>query len=354
MEDLVLNVSLEETRALQERWSQFQDICVMAMKKGKVSSKGELKFLDIKSKIAMLHDGFMTRLDHDQKTGQNLMNILGDCILLQRVANYSDAERQKFQFDWNECFLLLTEQVGTLEEEQGRLAKISKRAYNATKRRERLKVQIEAFLQSIYLKLVMGLVALIMVVWGVPAFNIYDYRELGDMGWSRPAYLLYVNYFHRPVVDEDFEYGRLEELNPAPQETADRIHFMGATVGELSRESFENTTLVEIGCTEDELGEIGELLGSLKKYDKSRYEADRVDVRFFWLLFDTTPDAKRFVELCSQGLPKRQPDDQKRITNEVWIRRKANFIAIGISGHQMRRDYAAKKWHFKETDNMLR
>ena len=100
MQDPVLNSSLDETRELQTRWSQFHDFVKMAMGGQKVSAQAEMKFLELKSRIAMLHDGFMARLEHEQKTGQNIMNIIGDCILLGRMGNATDAERQKFEFDW--------------------------------------------------------------------------------------------------------------------------------------------------------------------------------------------------------------------------------------------------------------
>src|SRR5215831_15459254 len=101
MEDPLLNRSLEESKELQTRWSQFRDFYMMAAKaQQRITAQAEMKFLELKSRIAMLHDSFMEKLEHDQKTGQAILTIVGDCILLGRLANVSEAEKQKFEFDW--------------------------------------------------------------------------------------------------------------------------------------------------------------------------------------------------------------------------------------------------------------
>ena len=212
MEDPILNRSLEESKELHARWSQFRDFVMMAVRQRKVTAQAEMKFLELKCRIAMLHDGFMERLEHEQKTGQNIMSILADCILLNRCAQYSDAERQKFEFDWNECFLLITEQISTLESEKERLAGINERAFKAARRKEVIVATIQNFFRSGLFKGILITFAIVMVVWGIPALGIYDYRNFYKMSWSRPLYVLYTNEFYRPFINGDYDYNDLKEV----------------------------------------------------------------------------------------------------------------------------------------------
>jgi hypothetical protein len=141
MEDPILNRNLEEIKELQTRWNQFHDFYNMAVQQGvaKVTAPAEMKFLELKSRIAMLHDGFMGGVKSDVKTAQNIIQIVADCIQLKKCAQATEAEKQKFEFDWNECFMLLNETVSTMEEEKKRLAGINERAYKAAQRREVMK-----------------------------------------------------------------------------------------------------------------------------------------------------------------------------------------------------------------------
>ena len=353
MEDPVLNRSLRETRELHQRWSQFHDICVMAMKAGKSTTPAELKFLELKSQIAMLHDGFMERLDHDQKTGQNLMNILADSITLSRVANYTNAERQKFQFDWNEIFLLLTEQIGTLEDEQTRLSKVSKRAHSTARRKEQMQVQIQAFFQSIYLKIVLGLAGLIFVFWGVPTFGIYDYGKLYETP-LKPLYLFYTNQFHRVVISSDYAYHDFQEIQPRDTNPAEHERIDRNRDGEsdLTVDYFINTAMFEIGFLREQMDEAGKLVRTAR-FDRERYTADNQDVRLFWLLFPATDGAKRFVEMAVEGVEKQPSGQRGNIRNRCYVQRKANLVVVGLSAHVLRYDHPNDKWKLKKTSNLL-
>ena len=355
MEDPVLNRNIEETKELHTRWGQFRDFVIMSMKGQPVTPQAEMKFMELKSRIAMLHDGFMNGLQHDKKTGMNVMNIMSDCILLKRLNNATDAEVQKFEFDWNECFLLLTEQLGTLEDEKKRLAGINERAWKAAKRKQRLEASIHNFLHSPLLKYAGIAAAVFMIVWGIPAFGIYDYREFGKMSWSAKPYFAYVNYVHRPIFDKDFPYESYVEIardeTNKPEEKFQTVKKEDA--GSLNFQLFHDVILMQLGLTQADLSAMDDILKKNKYFGSIRYTADGKDVQFYYILLGTTEDAKSLCDKLKSVYSAMTSQQAKNIKDNVFVARKANFVAFGVSPHIMREEFVKQEWKFpKETRNI--
>ncbi len=355
MEDPVLNRSLEETRELHTRWGQFRDFVLMAIKSRKVSAQAEMKFLELKSRIAMLHDGFMQRLQHEQKTGQNIMAIVGDCILLKRCAAYNDAEKQKFEFDWNECYLLLTEQMGALEEEQRRLAAINERAYNLARRREAMTAQVHNFLRSTGFKFVMGVLALIFVGWGVPALDIYQYTELGKMSWSQPFYRPFVNFFWRPVINSELPYMTFEEIR-----RNDNVNLPGSISVESNRdvtpEYFRETELAGragFRLRGPALERARQALPPDARFETERFTAQNEDSRFYYIYFDSVDQAIAFTDSLREAVQEMSTEDKSAVRGQVFLQRRANFVVIGVSKH-VHRAFPRQRYYFPdEMPNLL-
>ncbi|MCE5231086.1 hypothetical protein LLG95_16030 [bacterium] len=357
MEDPELNRSLDETRELHTRWGQFRDFVLMAVKSRKVTAQAEMKFLELKSRIAMLHDGFMSRLQHEQKTGQNIMSIVADCIMLKRCAGYTDAEKQKFEFDWNECYLLLTEQLGALEEEQKRLAGINIRTYNAQKRREMLAAQMYNFLHSTGLKVSLGILAAIIVLWVIPFFNIYDYKNFGKMGWSRKPYQAFVNFVWRPYVNMDLMY-----VDPSEVRTAKRDDAGDAKVGinrdqtmqaKLTQEYFKTKQVAAWGIRDkNDVKAIGNAAGNAWRFDTEAFTAGGVPANFYFLYFQRIEDAITFTNSVINAVNKLPADRRDKVFGETEMLRRANIVSIGVSGHA-HRGWARDKYYFLPTDKDL-
>ena len=348
MEDPVLNCNLDETKELQTRWSQFHDFCKAAMQQGqkKITPQAEMKFLELKSRIAMLHDSFMDSLKHEQKVGQNIMQIASDCILLKRVAIWSDAESQKFEFDWNECFMLMNEQLSSLEEEQKRLAGISERAWNASKRRERIQATIHNFLHSAGFKFAVISLVLFMVLYGIPALGIYDYRRLHDTRALVPAYNIFVNYVYRPYFSNEIEYQEIGDVqentkyNPLDTQGIERAD--PVTLDRLT------DTILPQYVSRDKLAEVKQLISaSLGPPVCEHYLPNRQDAKFFSIVFNNLKDTHRFVELVRAGWITKSD----ALKDQLFIYRRANFIAIGFSIHGMRQSHPMDKWKLKEHSN---
>jgi hypothetical protein len=351
MQDPILNTSLEETLELRTRWSQFREFVRMAIERGKVTPEAEMKFLELKSIIAMLHDGFMAKLSRDQKTGQNIMSIVGDCIMLARIAGYNDTEKQKFEFDWNECYLLINEQVQTLEQEKQRLAGISERAYKGAKRRELLRAKIYNFIHSAGLRWIITAIAIFMALYGIPAFGIYNYRDLKDIAGVSVVYRLVANKIYRPFLSSDYAYDSWEDLdvNNAAPASMERIKKLDKK--ELNLRYLQESVLNEIGMTRPDAEEARKMLaGNKRHYEAERFTADGQDVRLFYVLFNTTEHARRFVDLANHSLnaPDLSTENKNRIIERVYMVRDANFVAIGISQHGMRSGQIWEKFNMSD------
>jgi hypothetical protein len=349
MEDPVLNKSLEESRELQTRWNQFREFVRVAIERGKVSPEAEMKFLELKSIIAMLHDGFMSKLTHDQKTGQNIMSIIGDCIMLSRITAHNDAEKQKFEFDWNECYLLISEQVQSLEQEKTRLAGINERVHRASQRKQAIQAKIHNFLHSSGLAFVIIVGVLVLVLYVVPAY-IWSYRNFKDIPGLGGAYSIVANKIYRPFLNSNYAYDGWEDLANNPNTPANMDRITREDEREMNEQYFKNSVLNEIGMTQAAATEARGLFDAGLRYERERFTADGRDVRLFYILFKTTPDARRFVDLANESL--RSPDltvDQKNVfVSRTCIIRSANFVAIGISEHTMRQGHIIEKFYLDE------
>jgi hypothetical protein len=350
MEDPVLNKSLEETRELQTRWNQFREFVRVAIERGKVSPEAEMKFLELKSFIAMLHDGFMAKLEHDQKTGQNIMSIVGDCIMLCRIAGYNDAEKQKFEFDWNECYLLISEQVQALEEKKEKLSQVSERSYNAGRRMERIQAKIYSFIHSAGLKWSITLGVLLLVFWIVPAY-IWSYRYMKAYPGLSNVYSLVANKIYRPFLNSNYAYDTWQDVSINAEAPLVRDRIRREENRDLTEAYFTNNVINEMGMGRQNGDEARRLFRENKlHYETERWTADGRDVRLFYILFNTTADAKRFVELAVESLndPGLSLDQKDAVTKNVHLYRGANLIAIGVSVHQMRSGHIKEKFYIKD------
>jgi len=355
MEDPTLNRNLDETKELQTRWSQFHDFVVMAMQQGpkKITPQAEMKFLELKSRIAMLHDSFMSSLKHEQKVGQNIIAIVSDIILLKRTANASEAERQKFEFDWNECYMLLTEQASALDEEKKRLAGVNERAFKSAQRFGLIKARVYNFLHGAGLKYGTILTLILMAVWIVPDY-LWTYDNLYDNQITRPLYVKFVRFIYRPFLDHDKKYFNLNDVERDPDNKPTENKAIRET--EKPSLTYFHSILPALGIDQNGLAEAQKLLddnGGVS-YESEGYDADNVPVKLFYLMFKETETAKRFIELCRTGLNSYPPDQQKKIRAMTFIAHRANFVVIGISDHGMRESQPREKWLFgKITPNEL-
>lgn len=363
MEDPVLNQSLDETRELHTRWGQFRDFVMMAVKSRKVTAQAEMKFLELKSRIAMLHDGFMARLDHEQKTGQNIMSIVADCIMLKRCAGYTDAEKQKFEFDWNECYLLITEQFGSLEEEQKRLAAINIREYNAQKRREVMAAKIHNFLHSTGLKAFIGITAAILVLWVLPATGTVDYTKLGTIQQTKKPYQLFVNNIWRPYINKNLPYVDVTEATGKKRDPKEDAK-IGITrnndlEGTLSKDFFTKTLIKNKtwGFRGEDQKKIADACNPAIVGEKEAYNTPGGKPASIMMFYFAGKDGEKHATAFTDAIVAAVNQSSKRsvIAAQWMLYRRANIVSIGISEHP-HRGWAGDKYGFEDVnaDNLIK
>ncbi|MCH7597314.1 MAG: hypothetical protein IID35_12255, partial [Planctomycetes bacterium] len=152
MEDVTLNLNLEESKELHALWGQYREFSSLALKGEKIAPQAEMKFLELKTRIAILHDGFMAPVKHDHKVGQKVMEVLANCISLRRIQMMSNADIQKLDFDWNESYMLITETIQGLEQEREKLRTTNKFAHKMRQVKEQTVASIHNFFVGPYFK----------------------------------------------------------------------------------------------------------------------------------------------------------------------------------------------------------
>ncbi|MCX7625744.1 MAG: hypothetical protein N2Z21_05995 [Candidatus Sumerlaeaceae bacterium] len=169
-----------DTKELLVLWQEFYEYFEMAKKGENLTPDKEEAFLDLKSKIAMLHDSFMDALTHDQNIGQNVLDIVTRSISLKHLNRQNIADIKKMEIEWHESYLLLNETVAMLEEKRQQLASMSEAQYRAQKAAGLAQQRVHAILTSIYLKIAIILVAVAFGTVGVQVLGIFDWNSLAN------------------------------------------------------------------------------------------------------------------------------------------------------------------------------
>ncbi len=356
MEDPILNRDLGEVKELQTRWGQYRDFVTMAMKGQPISAQAEMKFLELKSRIAMLHDSFMNALQHDQKVGQNMMNILNEMILLKKATHATDAEKQKFEFDWNEIYLLISETVSGMDEEVKRLAGINERAYKASQRRELMKARIKNFFGGQAVKYLIGLLVLAGAIYGFQ--QGYGFQNLHDIGPLKPVYNLTVNKVWRPLINHDYEFHEWNDIpldegfvyNVGPEGQVLRVNKKPA--GDLTYDYFVGQELPSLLMPHTVFTDMKAMLDKKKYFLSDRLEVNGNDARYYYILMPTSDDAKKLTDIWLKNFDSLNDAQKKEIRGKFYIFRKANAIFIGISPEVYRIEYIQRQYEFPPQESI--
>jgi hypothetical protein len=356
MEDPALNRRIDEIRELQTRWGQFHDFFTMAIKGGgTITSEAERAFLDLKTRICMLHDSFVGALKHDFKVGQQVLSLLGQCILLRRLPLMNNAEVQKIELEWNEAYMLMNETIAGLEEERQRLANVNEKAYKLNKYRELVMAKIHnVFLSGWFILIFFGVVIPGFIIFGVPAFGIYE--------WSRLKHDIPVlRFVQNPIedmirgyIDADYPYDEVEKI--PVQEVKAQSHRDNQNRARTITPEYFVSQLVNIGFNKPQLDDAKAIFGKRKAFIKEARtnNYNRGEMVLFGILFDSTADARQFLDLRRKGLASYDKMVQDRVGRTVWVGRVSNFVIITVSeNEELRSMYPVEKWKVREKDRNL-
>lgn len=354
MIDPKLNRNLEETRELALRWSQFHDFFNLAIKGESISPNAELKFLELKTRVAMLHDGFLKSIKHDMKVAQNVLAILGACITLRRVHELSSTETQKLEYDWNETFMLMNETVASLEEDIEQLGDISETAHKMQALRSNVRRRVRGFTGNLWFRAAVALGIVLFFLIGLPVMGIVNYNFIKRRAPFLTGTYNSVASVARNVFPET-PYSDRKEAAPLDIRYGSESPSDRDLLKQLTPERFYGQ-LHFLGYAAEDLKEAKKLARRFRPPDglTSHIFRDHTGtgkVYVYDILFWKGEDARKFAKLRLEGIKK--IDDEKirqRALERVSLWRSANRVVI-IEGDDpgYRTDLATKRYGFKPT-----
>lgn len=188
MIDPAVERQYSDSKELLALWRVFHDFFVMGVKGENLTPEKEAQFLELKSKIAMLHDSFMEALTHDQNIGQEVLGIVSRAITLKHLHKQSAADIKKMEIEWHESYLLLNETIGALEDKRNELSNINEAQYRAQKAAGVAGQNINAVLTSFWFKAAVITAVVLAATVGVQMLGIYDYNQLGKIPAMKTPY----------------------------------------------------------------------------------------------------------------------------------------------------------------------
>jgi hypothetical protein len=255
MIDPALERNYSDCTELLDLWRRFHDIMAQCVKGDAMTNEGEEEFLNVKSRIAMLHDAFMASIMADKNIAQSMLTIVSRAITLHHLARMSVAEVKKMEIEWHQTFLLLQETLGNLEEKRQELSEVSEAVYRAEQFRHRTKQRIDRLIKSNVTKGLAILLGLIFVTVGVQVLGIWDWAKLKDYPATRSAFYVTYDIVLRTVFPH-IKYHRLEWVRFAVP-TEETRGFLPGDFWEHDPSSDNRTDVSDSLEVEDELATLG-------------------------------------------------------------------------------------------------
>jgi len=353
MEDPILNRNLADTKELATRWSQFHDFFDMATKSDKISPDAERKFMDLKTRIAMLHDSLMQSIKHDQKVAQNVIAVMRQCLMLRTIPQMSQTEIQKIEFDWNEVYLLMVETIANIEEEVARLAGISLRAYQMQQLQNRFNNERRKFFADTRVRVALFSIVTTSVIAffavGIPAFGWYEYSNIKtDVPLMTGPY----NGVARIVrlFDKELLFVDIAEMK-TPYVDWGHMNEDDALQRERMKDDYFISQLPNYGYAAADIDEMSGLVRTKRaNYKEILRDPSNKKLFIFAYLFNNTEDAVRFVQARADNLEAMTNSKRrKKIEERIVIGRRSNFIVIiDCENRLASTNYLEERWKFKK------
>ncbi|MCD6385553.1 hypothetical protein J7M23_07210, partial [Candidatus Sumerlaeota bacterium] len=300
MIDPKLEKQIADVKELLALWRKFHEFFVLGVKGTDITAEKEQKFLELKSRIAMLSDTFMEALTHDQNIGQHVISLVERSITLRHLSNLSGAEVKKMEIEWHEAYLLLNETVGILEEKREALSKVSSSKFMVKKFVKNAALSVSSFLGSIYFKTFAILVAFILVLWALPTFGVLNYSKLKEYKATKPIYKSLVK-IYRKTFKGDFPYDEISELEPNTEKRGENeVRERGTGSVTLTQAA---QLYFQVGLTND--------LRSCQEFLVKDFKYKNDDVRIFFFRYNTILEADNIVNRLKNW--KRNNQEQMRM-----------------------------------------
>lgn len=331
MIDPVVERQFSDTKELLALWNSFHQFFTLGVKGEGITPERENQFMELKSRIAMLHDSFMDALTTNQNVGQDVLTIITRAITLKHLGRLSTAETKKMEIEWHESYLLLNDTIAELDHKRQELAQINETQYRAKKAAGAARQKAGKFFGSTYFKLAVVLAVLLAGTIGVQSFGFYDYDRLGEHAALKTPYQ-WGKYAVRkfkpdsPWVNIDVVprkgYASWPSGLKAPK-------IMTTTKEEGAREIAQKAAPLRIS------GQLQSALASASDYRKEESEktgSQPVIIHSFW--YPSAAEAKAALEIWDNA--KSSNTEALPLFGEMTLFRDTNVvIAIQIHDHEL-------------------
>ncbi len=293
MIDPIVDRQYSDCRELLALWKAFSEFFMIGVKGEHLTPEKENQFLQLKSRIAELHDSFLDALSHDQNVGQAMLDVVSRSITLKHLNRLSTADVKKMEIEWHESYLLLNDTIGQLEDKRNELAQINETQYRSKKAVGAITQQITNFFTSAGFKLTLILSAVLFATIGVQAFDVFDWDTFGHQKWATVPYR-WGKKAVRKVYNPDSEWVAIDN---APREPY--ISWPGG----LKEPKVESTNVKDLMETlpPEMPAEIKDIFSKAKEYRREMTEKDfRGKLYIHSILLPETGQAKRAVDWFDQ------------------------------------------------------
>ena len=189
MIDSTLERQASDLKELLALWQQFGESMAIGTKNDNITPEKEDFFLQLKSRLAELHDTLMEAIPPDQRNvGSNMLDIIIRSITLKHLSKMSQADIKKTEMEWHESFLAINDVIHHIDEKRAELAPIDERKHKAKKQFGAIQQQVLGFLLSPAFKASVVLAAVLFATLGVQVLGIYDYNQIGRVGFLKVPY----------------------------------------------------------------------------------------------------------------------------------------------------------------------
>lgn len=337
MIDPELERALNDNRQLLTLWEQFNLFFTAAVKGEGLTHERELQFLELKSKIAMLHDSLMGQVGEERgyaAMAQNMLENVIRAISLKHINKMGPADIKKMEIEWHETYLLVNEIIGNLEEKEAATAKISKTHWQWMQLQKKLLRTGGDIVHNNNLKLALIAAAVIFALVGLPMMGVFSYGALRDIGPLQKPVFMAIETVVRPYINknvawrsinEAFDFGRKSSQYPEDYQVmqisqAARMPMDAASAAKWIAETARQSQFPP-----------GEALAKAQEYRIERFRvAGSDDFVLMYFLMPTVPEAFQASDQINQwkaGLP---PQVRPAIESQMEVFCDYNLLVVAF------------------------
>lgn len=327
MIDPAVERQFSDTKELLALWNTFHQFFTMGVKGEGITPEKENQFLELKSRIAMLHDSFMDALTTNHNVGQEVLSIITRAITLKHLGRLSTADVKKMEIEWHEAYLLLNDTIAALDQRRKELADINESQYRAKKAAGAARQKAGKFFGSTGFKVLAIIAVLLGGTIGVQTMGLYDYDDLGN-----------ISALHTPYRWGKYAVRMVKPDSPWPNvDVVPRKGYAGWPEGVkepvIESDANKQDAIMEIARNAQQIGIGQPLAAGLENAVEFRKETAEKSgskgLEIYTFRFNTTAEAKDTYEIWNDA--KTNTSTSVKMLDQMDLVTKTNVIVVIIS-----------------------